>query len=257
MWKNCLVQDFKSLVWSYLNFESFEFSEVDKADRLYKYIQAKIVNIERFIFFSVINSDKYSDVPLVKLKLDIEFYLQESGIKYTIFYLGGFFQGLISQYAIPILEKQPIWVTGENTSIGYIDTSDIAKFTLRSLALKETECRKFPLVGRKNWNSQEIIQLCERLSGQSARITKIPISALIIFRQLMGFFEWGSNIAERLAFAELLATGEDFTGDMKETYQLFGFEENETATLEGYMQDYFGRILRKLKELSDEKEKSL
>ncbi len=32
----------------YLNFESFEFSEVDKADRLYKYIQAKIVNNERY-----------------------------------------------------------------------------------------------------------------------------------------------------------------------------------------------------------------
>ena len=194
---------------------------------------------------------------MVKLKLDLESCLEKSGMKYTIFYLGGFFQGLISQYAIPILEKQPIWVTGEKTSIGYIDTSDIAKFALRSLALKETECRKFPLVGKKNWNSQEIIQLCERLSGQSARITKIPISALIIFRQLMGFFEWGANIAERLAFAELLSTGEDFTGSMESTYKVFGFEENETATLEGYMQDYFGRILRKLKELSDEKEKSL
>ena len=168
-----------------------------------------------------------------------------------------FSKGLISQYAIPILEKQPIWVTGEKTSIGYIDTSDIAKFALRSLALKETECKKFPLVGRRNWNSQEIIQLCERLSGQSARVTKIPISALIIFRKLMGFFEWGANISERLAFAELLATGEDFTSDMKQTYALFGFEESDTATLESYMQDYFGRILRKLKELSDEKEKSL
>ena len=181
---------------------------------------------------------------MVKLKLDLESGLEKSGMKYTIFYLGGFFQGLISQYAIPILEKQPIWVTGEKTSIGYIDTSDIAKFALRSLALKETECQKFPLVGKKNWNSQEIIQLCERLSGQSARITKIPISALIIFRQLMGFFEWGANIAERLAFAELLSTGEDFTGSMESTYKVFGFEENETATLEGYMQDYFGRILR-------------
>jgi hypothetical protein len=44
---------------------------------------------------------------------------------------------------------------------------------------------------------------------------------------------------------------------MKQTYALFGFEESDTGTLESYMQDYFGRILRKLKELSDEKEKSL
>ena len=44
---------------------------------------------------------------------------------------------------------------------------------------------------------------------------------------------------------------------MDATYKLFGFEESETTTLESYMQDYFGRILRKLKELSDEKEKSL
>ena len=33
---------------------------------------AKLVNVERYIFFSVINSSKYSDVPLVKLKLDLE-----------------------------------------------------------------------------------------------------------------------------------------------------------------------------------------
>ena len=58
-------------------------------------------------------------------------------------------------------------------------------------------------------------------------------------------------------FDQLLSTGENFTGSMESTYKVFGFEENETATLEGYMQDYFGRILRKLKELSDEKEKSL
>jgi GDP-D-mannose dehydratase len=48
---------------------------VDLKGKLALIEAAKIVNIERFIFFSVINSDKYSDVPLVKLKLDIEFYL--------------------------------------------------------------------------------------------------------------------------------------------------------------------------------------
>jgi hypothetical protein len=44
---------------------------------------------------------------------------------------------------------------------------------------------------------------------------------------------------------------------MQNTYDVFAFDKNETITLESYMQDYFGRILRRLKELSDEKERSL
>lgn len=218
---------------------------------------AKVAGIERFVFFSILNGKNYSEVPLIDLKIKIEDYLKQSGIKYTIFYLGGFFQGLISQYAIPILEKQPIWITSESTNINYVDTSDVAKFTLRSLALKEAECKEFPLVGLKPWNSKEIIQLCERLSGQSAKITQIPLGVLILLKTVTGFFEWGTNISERLAFAEVLATGNNFTAEMKNTYDIFAFEKNETITLESYMQDYFGRILRRLKELSDEKERSL
>ena len=44
---------------------------VDLKGKLALIEAAKVVNVERFIFFSVINSEKYSDVPLVKLKLDI------------------------------------------------------------------------------------------------------------------------------------------------------------------------------------------
>ena len=54
---------------------------VDLKGKLALIEAAKVADIERFIFFSVINSEKYSDVPLVKLKLDIESYLQKSEIK--------------------------------------------------------------------------------------------------------------------------------------------------------------------------------
>jgi hypothetical protein len=65
------------------------------------------------------------------------------------------------------------------------------------------------------------------------------------------------NISERLAFAEVLSSGDNFTAEMKEVYQTFEFDPLDTITLERYMQDYFGRILRRLKELTDEKERSL
>ena len=237
--------------------DPYNAKEVDFTGKIALVDAARVAGIKRFIFFSVLNGTKYKNVPLVNLKLELENYIKESGVPYTIFYLSGFFQGLISQYAIPILEKQSIWITGESTDINYIDTQDVAKFSLRSLALQKTENKQFPLVGLKAWNSQEIIQLCERLSGQSAKVIKIPLGLLQLLKQLTGFFEWGINISERLAFAEVLATGDTFSSDMTDVYKLFEFDSSETITLERYMQDYFGRILRRLKELSDEKERSL
>jgi hypothetical protein len=44
---------------------------------------------------------------------------------------------------------------------------------------------------------------------------------------------------------------------MEEVYKIFSFDQSDTYTLERYMQDYFGRILRRLKELTNEKDKTL
>jgi hypothetical protein len=52
-----------------------------------------------------------------------------------------------------------------------------------------------------------------------------------------------------MAYAEVLASGIPLDADMTETYKVFGLDEAEMTTLEAYMQDYFSRILKKLKEL--------
>lgn len=231
--------------------------QIDLVGKIALIEAAKVAGVTKFVFFSVLNGAQHSDVPLVNLKLRLESYLLESGLDYTIFYLSGFFQGLISQYAIPILEKQPIWTTTESSNVGYIDTQDVAKFALRSLSVKETKNHIFPLVGNRGWSSEEIIQLCERLSGQSALVTKIPLNLLRALKKFTGFFEWGKNVSDRLAFAEVLVVGSSMTADMTDVYKTFSFDPSETSTLERYLQDYFGRILRRLKELNDEREKSL
>jgi uncharacterized protein YbjT (DUF2867 family) len=124
----------------------------------------------------------------MKLKYGIEIKLKKSGIPYTIFRLTGFYQGLIEQYAIPILENLPIWVTNENTYISYMDTQDIAKFCLRSLQIPQTTNQTFFLSGLKGWVSSEIINLCEQLAGQKAKVQRVPLFAFKICKSFLWIF---------------------------------------------------------------------
>jgi nucleoside-diphosphate-sugar epimerase len=103
---------------------------VDWDGKLYLIEAAKAANIQKFIFFSAQNVEQFENIPLMKLKM--KWKLKESGIPYTIFRLTGFYQGLIEQYAIPILESLPIWLP-MRTHIFHIWIQDIAKFCLRAL----------------------------------------------------------------------------------------------------------------------------
>ena len=236
--------------------DSLTIKQVDWDGKVALIQAAKAANVERFIFLSILNAEKHPDVPLMEIKRCTELFLAETGLNYTILQLCGFMQGLIGQYAVPILEKQAVWVTGESSPIAYMDTQDIAKFAIRALSVPETEKQTFPVVGTRAWSADEIISLCERLSGRDAKVTRMPINLLRTMRRVTRFFQWGWNVADRLAFTEVLATGRPLSASMDEVYPLFGLDSQETITLESYLQEYFGRILKKLKELDYEKTKT-
>ena len=219
-------------------------------------IQAAVeAKIDRFIFFSILGAENYPDVPLMEIKRCTELFLKESGLNYTILRPCGFMQGIISQFAVPILEGQPVWLTGESSPIAYMDTQDIAKFAIRALSVPETGNRSFPIAGNRAWSGKEIISLCELQSDKEAKVTTLPLGVIRAIRQTFRFFEWSWNASDRLAFTEVLATGKPLTAEMDEVYKTFGIEPKEIGTLEAYLQEYFSRILRKLKELDYEKNK--
>lgn len=236
--------------------DSFSIKQVDWQGKVALIQAVKAAGIDRFIFFSILNAEKYPHVPLMEIKRCTELFLAESGLKYTILQPCGFMQGLIGQYAVPILEKQSVWVTSKTAPVAYMDSQDIAKFAVRALSVPETEQRTFPIVGTRAWTGDEIISLCERLSGQEAKVTRLPLRLLRSVRQIALFFQWGWNLADRLAFAEVLASDQPLDASMEEVYTIFGIDRQETTTLEGYLQDYFSRILKKLKELDYERSKT-
>lgn len=216
-------------------------------------IQAsKQAKIKRFIFCSVLNLDQFPNIPLLAMKQGIEIKLKQSEIPYTIFRLTGFYQGLIEQYAIPILEDYPIWITNESVSISYMDTQDIAKFCLRSLQLPKTKQEVFFLGGPKSWLSSEIVKLCEELAGQTARIKKVSISLLKFSSLFLGFFEWGQNISDRLAFAEILNLEKKFSQSPTNIYTIFKINPKDIVQLDDYFLEYFLRLLKRLKDVNFE-----
>lgn len=226
--------------------------KVDWEGKLCLIEAAKIANIQRFIFFSAQNVEQFENIPLMKVKNGIEIKLKESGIPYTIFRLTGFYQGLIEQYAIPILENLPIWVTNENTYISYMDTQDIAKFCLRSLQIPQAKDQIFFLSGSKGWVSSEIITLCEQLAGQEAKVQKVPLFILKLFSRFFGFFEWGQNISDRLAFVEILNTENNFSNSTFDLYKMFKIDPSELIQLDDYFLEYFIRLLKRLRDINFE-----
>jgi uncharacterized protein YbjT (DUF2867 family) len=214
-------------------------------------IQAMVAaNVKRYIFFSIVDAKDHPDVPLMRVKTCTNAFLAESGLEYTTLELSGFLQGLISQYAIPIIERQTVWVTGEATPVAYMDTQDIAKFAVRALAVPETIGHTYPVVGTKAWGGMEIVRHCETLAQQDAKIARMPIDTLQLMRKFTRTFQWGWNMSDRLAFAEVLTSGNPMTADMTQVYQTFGIDPAETSTMESYLKEYFDRIIKKLKELN-------
>lgn len=235
--------------------DSLSIKEVDWDGKVALIQAAKAAGVERYVFISILDAEKYPHVPLMEIKRCTEQYLQDAGMNYTILRTCGFMQGLIGQYAIPILENQVVWVTGETAPLAYMDTLDVAKFAIRALSVPETEKKTFPVVGTRAWDGDEIIRICERLSGQQAKVTRMPLGVLRAFRGVTRFFQWTWNVADRLAFAEVIATGKPLTASMDDVYPVFQIEAKEITTLESYLQEYYSRILKKLKELDYEQSK--
>ena len=223
--------------------------DIDWYGKLILIEMAKRVNIKRFIFFSIINADQYSNIALMQQKATIEKVLISSGVPYTIFKCAGFYQALISQYAIPILEGKSIWKTTESVEISYIDTQDAAKFCIKSLSLKNTENKSFSLGGPKAWDSDDIISLCEKLSGQTAEIKMIPLTLLIILRQFTLFFEWTYQISRRLAFVQLLQDNRQFIISQEINSKIFKINPEELISLDSYLREYFEMMLVTLENL--------
>ena len=211
--------------------------------------------VKRVVFVSLLDAARHRDVPLMDIKACTEQWLEASDLDYTILRGVAFMQGLISQFAIPVLESQTVWVSGTPTPIAYMNTQDVARFAVAALIRPETIRQALPVVGPRAWSTGEITQLCEKYSGKSARVFRVRPFLLRLMQGAASFFEPAVNVAERLSFDKVVGGGTPLNAPMEESYAAFGLDPAETTSLESYLREYYDTILKRLREMEADLDK--
>ena len=223
--------------------------ETDWDGKLNLFNACESKKIKRVIFLSILSTEKFRNVPLMDVKYCTEKLLEKSNFDYTIFKCAAFMQGVISQFAIPVLDSQAVWMSGTPTKIAYMNTQDMAKIVVSSINKPKSYKLSLPLVGPKAWDSDEVISLCEKYSNKKAKIFRVSPFLIKVTQNVVSFFQDALNVSERLAFAEVTSSGVPLDADMSNTYEVLELKKEDSTSLENYIKEYYQQILKRLKEM--------
>eukprot|EP00438_Fugacium_kawagutii_P009304 Skav235254 [mRNA] locus=scaffold3995:367190:375080:+ [translate_table: standard] len=131
-------------------------------------------------------------VPLMQIKYLTEQFLKDCGIRHTILRISGLMQPLISQYAVSVLDDQKVWGDdGSAPGVAYIDSQD-----------ERTVGQTLTLTGPKVWSTNDVIKLCEELSGRDADVNvvsnqqmQLTMAAAGLVLRIM-FNEWHEELGK-------------------------------------------------------------
>jgi len=74
--------------------------KVDWVGKLALIQTAEAMNVQRYIFYSIIDCDKHPSIPLMSIKTCTETFLQKTELNYSIFRLCCFMQATIGNFAV-------------------------------------------------------------------------------------------------------------------------------------------------------------
>lgn len=207
------------------------------------------MKVQRFIFCSIKDCDRFQNVPLMAIKYATEQFLQKSGLRYTILRTTSYFQPLISAYIVNVLDDKEVWLDdGTSPGVAYIDSQDCAQMVAAALSKERTIGQTVTVTGPKVWSTKEIVGVCEKLSGRKADIKLAPTALLQLAQFASACLEWTVDVSERLRFVEV--TQQQASGTVQlmsdETYRNLGLDPNQSRQLDEYISEFYRRVFKKL-----------
>ncbi|MDY7021022.1 MAG: SDR family oxidoreductase [Cyanobacteriota bacterium] len=199
---------------------------------------AKEAGVEHFVFTSVLGADRgYEDSPVFKAKREVEKYLENSGLNYTILRPSAFASSLL-----PLAER--FRQTGFYLLIGdaqnrtsVVSTDDIARIAVDSVVVEAAQNKILPIGGPEIITRGDICQIFSRIFNKEPILINPPLFLFDGLRSTIGILN--SDLERSLGTLRVLL-GNEFFCTPEEIDNLEMMFDMKMEPLESFLRRYLG-----------------
>jgi len=199
---------------------------------------AKAQGVEHFVYISVLGAQRgYEDSPTFKAKREVEKYLHNSGLNYTILQPSGLASDLI-----PLAER--FRDTGLYVIIGdpknrtsIVSPDDLAKIVIDSVRIDAAKNKTFPVGGPEILRREEIPEILSRIFNRDPLLVNVPLFLLDTIRDGVGLFD--PDTKKSLGTLRTLSANEFFCTEA-EINELETTFNMKMESLESFITRYLG-----------------
>ena len=199
---------------------------------------AKEAGVEHFVFTSVMGADRgYEDSPVFKAKREVEKYLQNSGLNYTILRPSAFASSLLplaerfKQTGIYLLIGDP----QNRTSV--VSTDDLARIAIDSVFVESAKNKILAVGGPEILTRGDIPQIFSRIFNRDPIVINPPLFLFDGLRSTIGVLN--SDVERSLGTLRVLLANEFFCTP-EEVNSLEMMFDMKMESLESFIRRYLG-----------------
>ncbi|EAW33997.1 SDR family oxidoreductase [Lyngbya sp. PCC 8106] len=199
---------------------------------------AKEAGVEHFVLTSVLGADRgYEDSPVFKAKREVEKYLQNSGLNYTILRPSAFASSLLplaerfKQTGIYLLIGDP----QNRTSV--VSTDDIARIAIDSVFVEAAKNKILSIGGPEIITRGDISQIFSRIFNRDPIVINPPLFVFDGLRSTIGVLN--SDVERSLGTLRVLL-GNEFFCTPEEINTLEMMFDMKMESLESFIRRYLG-----------------
>jgi uncharacterized protein YbjT (DUF2867 family) len=140
---------------------------------------AQQAGVQQIVRLSAAGAEAEPGIQLGRWHREVEQYLEQSGIAYTILRPSSFMQNFVEQYSDSIRHEGKFYLPLGEGKVSYIDIRDIAAVaaTILTAEIQQHNGRAYTLTGPAALSGQEVADAISRATGRSVQYVDVPEAA--------------------------------------------------------------------------------